>query len=105
MDKPKCAINPVTGRAVKEGSKVYKKLDASAKTLQAVVKAKLAKPPQPKPSPPKPSPPKPKAMKPKASPKMDVSDDNWFLPYVENEASRILQAVARRSKAMKNKNK
>jgi len=98
MDK-KCAINPATGRAVKEGSKVYKKLDASAKTLQAVVKAKLAKPPQPKPSPPK-----PKAMKPKASPKMDVSDDNWFLPYVENEASRILQAVARRQ-AVKNKNK
>jgi len=93
MDK-KCAINPKTGRAVKEGSKVYKKLDASAKTLQAVVKAKLTKPPPP--------PPKPK-MKPKPSPK--VEDDNWFIGYVEKEASQLLQAVARRSKAMKNKNK
>jgi len=93
MDK-KCAINPATGRAVKEGSKVYKKLDASAKTLQAVVKAKLTKPPPP--------PPKPK-MKPKPSPK--VEDDNWFIGYVEKEASQLLQAVARRSKAMKNKNK
>jgi len=104
MDKKlnrKCIVNPRTGHAVVEGSKIYKKLDSSAKTLQAAVKSKLAKPPPP---PPKPSPPKPKAMKPKASPKMDVSDDNWFLPYVENEASRILQAVARRQ-AVKNKNK
>lgn len=99
MDKPKCAINPKTGRAVKEGSKVYKKLDVSAKKLQATVKAKLTKPP-PKPSPP---PPKPKAMKPKPSPKMDASNDNWFIPYIEDEASKILQAVARRSRAMKKK--
>ena len=99
MDK-KCAINPKTGRAVKEGSKVYKKLDASAKTLQAVVKAKLTKPP-PKPSP---TPPKPKALKPKASPKMDVSNDEWIFPFLEVEASKILQAVARRQ-AVKNKNK
>lgn len=100
MDKPKCAINPVTGRAVKEGSKVYKKIDSSAKKLQATVKAKLAKKPNP---PPKASPPKPKAMKPKASPKLDPSDDNWFLPYIEKEASQILQAVARRSNANKKK--
>ena len=99
MDKKlnrKCIINPRTGHAVVEGSKIYKKLDASAKTLQAVVKSKLAKPPPP-------PPPKPKAMKPKASPKMDVSDE-WFLPFLETEASKILQAVARRQ-AIKNKNK
>ena len=101
MDKPKCAINPKTGRAVKEGSKVYKKLDVSAQKLQATVKAKLTKKPEaPKPSPP----PKPK-MKPKVSPKMDDDNDNWFIGYVEKEASQLLQAVARRSKAMKNKNK
>jgi len=96
MDKD-CLINPATGRAVKKGSKVYKKINESASKLQATVKAKLTKPP-PKPSPP----PKPK-MKPKVSPKMD--DDNWFIGYVEKEASQLLQAVARRSKAMKNKNK
>ena len=96
MDKD-CLINPSTGRAVKKGSKVYKKINESASKLQATVKAKLTKPP-PKPSPP----PKPK-MKPKVSPKMDVSD-NWFLPFLETEASKILQAVARRQ-AVKNKNK
>ena len=101
MDKKlnrKCIVNPRTGHAVVEGSKIYKKLDASAKTLQAAVKSKLAKKPDP---PPKPSPPpqKPK-MKPKPSPKVD--DDNWFLPYVRKEASQILQAVARRQ-AVKNK--
>ena len=102
MDKKlnrKCIINPKTGHAVVEGSKIYKKLDSSAKAIQAVVKAKLTKPP-----PPKPSPPKPKAMKPKASPKMDVSNDEWIFPYLEVEASKILQAVARRQ-AVKNKNK
>ena len=97
MDKD-CLINPATGRAVKKGSKVYKKINESASKLQATVKAKLTKPPPPKPSPP----PKPK-MKPKASPKMDVSDDEWFLPYIRKEASQILQAVARRSNVMKNK--
>jgi len=96
MDKD-CLINPATGRAVKKGSKVYKKINESASKLQATVKAKLTKPP-PKPSPP----PKPK-MKPKPSPKMDVSDDEWFLPYIRKEASQILQAVARRSNVMKNK--
>jgi hypothetical protein len=102
MDKKlnrKCIINPKTGHAVVEGSKIYKQLDSSAKALQAVVKAKLTKPPPPKPSP---TPPKPKALKPKPSPKVD--DDNWFLPYVRKEASQILQAVARRQ-AVKNKNK
>ena len=97
MDKD-CAINPSTGRAVKKGSKVYKKINESAKKLQATVKAKLTK----KPDPPKASPPKPK-MKPKPSPKMDASNDNWFIPYIEDEASKILQAVARRSRAMKKK--
>jgi hypothetical protein len=92
MDK-KCAINPKTGRAVKEGGKIYNKLDSSAKKLQATVRAKLAKPAPP---------PKPK-MKPKPSPKVDVSNDNWFLPYIEKEASQILQAVIRRSNANKKK--
>ena len=98
MDKD-CLINPSTGRAVKKGSKVYKKIDSSAKQLQATVKAKLTKPP-PKPSPP---PPKPKAMKPKPSPKMD--DDNWFIGYIQKDASQILQSAVRRSNVMKNKNK
>ena len=93
MDK-KCAINPKTGRAVKEGGKIYNKLDTSAKKLQASVRAKLTKKTDP--------PPKPK-MKPKTSPKVDVSNDNWFLPYIEKEASQILQAVIRRSNANKKK--
>ena len=96
MDKD-CLINPATGRAVKKGSKVYKKINESASKLQATVKAKLTKPP-PKASPP----PKPK-MKPKPSPKMDVSDDEWFLPYIRKESSQILQAVARRSNVIKKK--
>ena len=98
MDK-KCAINPKTGRAVKEGSKVYKQLDVSAKKLQSVVRSKLTKKPDP---PPKPSPPpqKPK-MKPKPSPKMD--DDNWFIGYIQKDASQILQSAVSRSNAMKNK--
>ena len=98
MDK-KCAINPKTGRAVKEGGKIYNKLDSSTKKLQASVRAKLTK----KTDPPKASPPKPKALKPKTSPKLDPSDDNWFLPYIEKEASQILQAVIRRSNANKKK--
>jgi len=95
MDKKlnrKCIVNPRTGHAVVEGSKIYKKLDASAKTLQAVVKSKLAKPPPP---------PKPKALKPKPSPKVD--DDNWFIGYIQKDASQILQSAVRRSNAMKNK--
>lgn len=94
----KCAINPTTGRAIKTSGKVYKKIDSSAKKIQSTVRAKLTKKPEPKPEPPKPKP-----VKPKPSPKMDVGDDNWFLPYIEREASQILQAVARRSRAMKKK--
>jgi hypothetical protein len=92
----KCAINPTTGRAIKTSGKVYKKIDSSAKKIQSTVRAKLTT------KKPEPEPPKPK-MKPKPSPKMDVGDDNWFLPYIEKEASQILQAVARRTKAMKKK--
>ena len=36
--------------------------------------------------------------------KKTMNNDNWFLPYIEKEASQILQAVARRSNANK-KNK